>query len=163
MSGWHARQLLAEAPWSLLALVVGLLVLIAGAEQAGLFAGLGAGLLALASLGPAGVPLTVAWLALLANVINNLPAALVGTSALSQLAPGPARADLAAAAIVGINLGPNLTTIGSLATMLWLVLLRRRGLHVSVLEYVRVGGLVTLPALLVAAVSLWALAAPSGP
>ncbi len=162
VSGWHAHQLLAEAPWSLLALVVGLLVLIAGAEQVGLFASLGAGLLALASLGPAGVPLTVASLAVLANVINNLPAALVASSALRQLAAGPAQADLAAAAIVGVNLGPNLTTIGSLATMLWLVLLRRRGLHVSVVEYLRVGAVVTVPALLVAAASLWALAALLG-
>lgn len=59
-----------------------------------------------------------------------------------------AREDLTAAAIVGVNLGPNLTTVGSLATMLWLVLLRRRGLEVSATAYLRVGGLVTLPALL---------------
>ena len=57
--------------------------------------------------------------------------------------------------MVGVNLGPNLTTIGSLATMLWLVLLRRRGLEVSALEYVRVGALVTLPTLLLAATALW--------
>ncbi|MBV9597222.1 MAG: hypothetical protein JOZ87_10180 [Chloroflexi bacterium] len=47
--------------------------------------------------------------------------------------------NLVAAVIVGVNLGPNLTTIGTLATMLWLLLLRRRGLQVSALEYVRSG------------------------
>jgi arsenical pump membrane protein len=162
VSGWQPREVVFEAPWSLLALVIGLLVLTAGAEQAGLFAGLSGGLV-LASHGPAGVPLTVAALALLANLINNLPAALVATSSLGRLPPGPAQADLAAAVMVGVNLGPNLTTIGSLATTLWLVLLRRRGLHVSVIEYLRVGALITMPALVLTAASLWALAWVLGP
>ena len=51
----------------------------------------------------------------------------LAASALGGLPSGIERSDLAAAVIVGVNLGPNLTTIGSLATMLWLVLMRRRG------------------------------------
>jgi arsenical pump membrane protein len=48
-----------------------------------------------------------------------------------------------------------LTTIGSLATMLWLVLMRRRGVEVSTLAYLRVGTVTTVPALLAAAAGLW--------
>jgi arsenical pump membrane protein len=51
-----------------------------------------------------------------------------------------------------------LTTIGSLATMLWLVLMRRRGLEVSTLAYLRVGVLTTVPALLAAAAGMWVVA-----
>jgi arsenical pump membrane protein len=96
-------------------------------------------------------------MALLANVINNLPASLVAATALGGLPAGVDRSNLVAAVIVGVNLGPNLTTIGSLATMLWLVLLRRRGLEISTLEYVRIGGLVTVPALAVAVGALWVI------
>jgi arsenical pump membrane protein len=91
----------------------------------------------------------------MANMINNLPAALVAASALTGLPPDQTRANLVAASIVGVNLGPNLTTIGSLATMLWLLLLRRRGLDVSAWAYLRIGAAVTVPALLAAAGGLW--------
>jgi arsenical pump membrane protein len=78
------------------------------------------------------------------------------------VAPGPSRDDLSAALLVGVNLGPNLTTIGSLATMVWLVLLRRLGIVVSTGEYLRVGALTTLSALLAAAAALWVVVRVSG-
>jgi arsenical pump membrane protein len=53
--------------------------------------------------------------------------------------------------LAGNALGPNLTLLGSLATMLWLVLLRDRGLNISAWDYVRVGLIVTPPMLLAAA------------
>jgi arsenical pump membrane protein len=109
-------------------------------------------------LGAAGLPLATLGLAALANVLNNLPAALVAASALGDLRPGLERSDLAASVILGVNLGPNLTTVGSLATMLWLVLMRRRGVEVSALDYLRVGVVTTLPALLAAAAGLWLVA-----
>ncbi len=56
----------------------------------------------------------------------------------------------------GADLGPNLTTVGSLATMLWLVILRRRGLEVSTRQYFRLG-VTFVPALLVlGSVLIWA-------
>ena len=53
-----------------------------------------------------------------------------------------------AALLVGVDLGPNLSVTGSLATMLWLVALRREGEHVSALDFLRVGALVMPPALI---------------
>jgi arsenical pump membrane protein len=144
-----------DIPWSLLGLVAGLLLLVGGAEQANLFAPLVGAISAAARQGPNGLPGLVVGTAVLANVVNNLPAAVVSASALSTLPSGADRSNLVAAVIVGVNLGPNLTTIGSLATMLWLLLLRRRGLNVSPLEYLRVGAVVTVPALAVAAATLW--------
>jgi arsenical pump membrane protein len=155
VAGWQPHALLGEVPWTLFPLLAGLLLLVNGAERAGLVAPLVHMVEAFADLGSTGLPLAALGMAVLANVLNNLPAALIAASALGGLAPGIERSDLAAAVIVGVNLGPNLTTIGSLATMLWLVLLRRRGVEVSALTYFRVGVVTTAPALLAAAAGLW--------
>jgi arsenical pump membrane protein len=130
-------------------------LLVGGAERVHLFAPVERAVQASADLGPSGSPVLVLLLALLSNCINNLPAALVTGSALGAVQPGLERTDLVSAAIIGVNLGPNLTTIGSLSTMLWLLLLRRGGIAVSILDYLRVGTVVTLPALLAAAAGLW--------
>ena len=155
VAGADVGRVARDIPWSLLGLVAGLLLLVGGAEQANLFAPLVGAIAAAALQGPNGLPGLVVGTAVLANVVNNLPAAVVSASALSTLPSGADRSNLVAAVIVGVNLGPNLTTIGSLATMLWLLLLRRRGLNVSPLEYLRVGAVVTVPALTVAAATLW--------
>ncbi|MBV9170855.1 MAG: arsenic transporter [Chloroflexi bacterium] len=157
VAGWDLRGLARQVPWSVLGLVAGLLLLVGGAEQANLFEPLVRAIETASTHGANGLPGLVVTTAILANVINNLPGALVAATALSNLSSGVDRGNLVAAVIVGVNLGPNLTTIGSLATMLWLLLLRRRGLQVSALEYVRVGGVVTVPALALAAAALWVI------
>ncbi len=155
VAGWQPRALLQEVPWTLFPLLAGLLLLVGGAERIGLFAPFVDMVEQSARLGPTGLPLAALGMAALANAVNNLPAALVAASALGGLPSSIERSDLAAAVIVGVNLGPNLTTIGSLATMLWLVLMRRRGLEVSALTYFQVGVATTVPALLAAAAGLW--------
>jgi arsenical pump membrane protein len=88
--------------------------------------------------------------AVLANVVNNLPAVLVLLPAVAGR-PGPVLAML-----IGVNIGPNLTYAGSLATLLWRRLLHERDVDVDLAEFTRLG-LVTVPAALAAAtVSLWA-------
>jgi arsenical pump membrane protein len=158
VAGFEPRALLGEVPWTLFPLLAGLLLLVGGAERIGLVAPFVRMVEASAGLGSNGLPIAALGMAALANVLNNLPAALVATSALGSLAPGVERSDLAAAVIVGVNLGPNLTTIGSLATMLWLVLMRRRGVEISALSYFRVGVVTTVPALLAATAGLWVAA-----
>src|SRR5439155_12039721 len=93
--------------------------------------------------------------ALGANLLNNVPAALVLVAALGRAASPSIQPTLVAGTLVGADLGPNLTTVGSLATMLWLLLLRRRGLAVSSLEYFKIGILITPPMLLAAALAIW--------
>jgi arsenical pump membrane protein len=89
--------------------------------------------------------------AALANVINNLPAVLV----LVPLA-APSGAGAILAVLLGVNIGPNLTYTGSLATLLWRRVLRQQGSGPSLREFTRLG-LLTVPAGLVLAVlSLWA-------
>ncbi len=154
VGAWEPREVAREVPWALFPLFAGLLLLVNGAEHAGIFSRLVDAIAASARLTVA-APAIIFGTAVLANTINNLPAALVAGSALAGLPPEVLRGDLVAGVLVGVNLGPNLTTAGSLATMLWLLLLRRRGVEISARSYVQVGVVVTLPALAAASVGLW--------
>jgi arsenical pump membrane protein len=88
------------------------------------------------------------------NVVNNVPMTLLSLSLIAH-SSGAVREALAYGTLVGANVGPTLTTFGSLATMLWLALIRKRGLDVSSLAYARIA-LLTTPAVLVAAtIALW--------
>jgi arsenical pump membrane protein len=91
--------------------------------------------------------------AVLANVVNNLPATLV---LLPLVAPSGPVAILAV--LLGVNIGPNLTYVGSLSNLLWRSILRRHDVDAGVGEYTRLG-LCTVPvALVVAVLTLWASA-----
>ncbi|GAA4823598.1 SLC13 family permease [Streptomyces ziwulingensis] len=88
--------------------------------------------------------------AVLANLINNLPAVLALLPLAAPLGPGPVLAVL-----IGVNLGPNLTYVGSLATLLWRRILHDHGSAADLGRFTRLG-LATVPATLVAAtVALW--------
>ena len=89
------------------------------------------------------------------NLINNVPmvAVMSATIPTVQHASQPA---LVYGTLIGCDLGPNLTVVGSLATMIWILLLRQRGVEVSALRYARVGIIVT-PLMLLASSLLLAL------
>ena len=142
--------LLEHVSWSVLPLVAGLFVLVAGVVQTGLVAALTEALRAAAHAAPR----ETAWgagaiVAFASNLMNNLPAGLVaGTAANSGAMPGGVRSAIA----IGIDLGPNLSVTGSLATILWLAALRREGEHVSAWQFLRVGAL-AMPLALIAALA----------
>lgn len=142
---------------SLLLYVAGLLVLVRGVEAVGLTTAV-VGWLTTALRGPfeavaAGALAT----AVGANLINNVPAVLVVLSgAGAGHLPGPVRLPFLLGTQVGADLGPNLTPVGSLSTMLWLVIVRRRGVELSTLQYLKLGAVVTPATLLVAVLCLGA-------
>ena len=107
----------------------------------------------------AAVMIGTAGAALGTNLINNVPMAVVLTSALhsTQYAALNTRLGFIAATIFGCDLGPNLTTVGSLATVLWLLILRRRNIEVSGLDYFKVGIVVTPLMLAAGALTIWLL------
>src|SRR5690606_9592496 len=94
--------------------------------------------------------------ALGSNLINNLPMVLVAVDSLTApLAAGQVGMGSVYAALLGTNLGPNLTVIGSLATMLALSIIGSKGLQVSGVQYLKVGA-VTVPLMLLGSVlGLW--------
>lgn len=156
LGGWGGRGRLARArehvSVGVLVYVAGLFVLIAALEQVGLTAGVAGWSRDLVRSGPAAVVAGALAAAIGSNAVNNVPAATFLLSAWGGLHPG-LRVPLLAGTLLGADLGPNLTPVGSLSTMLWLVAVRRRGIEVSAVDYLRVGA-VTTPVLLVAAGAL---------
>ncbi len=145
--------LVGEIGWPIFGFIAGMLSVVQALEDSGVTAGLARDLLSLGRGSHiAEISVAVVGSALGANLINNLPMALVMTSAIHAVhATGTTRLDLIYGTIVGCDLGPNLTHLGSLATLIWLLFLRRKGLDVSVWQYFRIG-LIVMPPLLAAAI-----------
>ena len=136
--------------WPLFVFVVGMFVVVRGFEQVWL-----ARLAVTLPADPARALLAASLgTAVGSNVVNNVPMTLLALSVVKG-AQGPAREPLLYGTVVGANIGPTLTTFGSLATMLWLTLVRRRGVDVSTRDYLGVSA-VTTPVVLAAAIAaLW--------
>jgi arsenical pump membrane protein len=136
--------------WSTFVLLAGLFVLLDAVTRAGLVGWALTGLHDAARDGPLATIAAAAFgTAVASNILNNLPVAIISGTLAAHAGSGPLRY----AFIAGVDLGPNLTTTGSLATILWLAVLRERGLEVSPLEYLRLG-LSVVPAMLLTT-SLW--------
>lgn len=134
-------RLRGEISWSLFVFISGMFLVVRGVEDLGLTAAFGRALLALAGTSQLrAVLLVTGGTALGANLINNVPMALVMTSALQAVqVPAGTHTGLIYATILGADLGPNLTTVGSLATILWVLILRRKGLEISTVQYFKLG------------------------
>ena len=146
-----------EISWPIFAFIAGMLVIVQGVENLGLTSGFGRWLSAISGGQAWGaVGSSVFGAAIGSNAINNVPMALVLISSIRDLAAhGPLADMFVYGTIIGADLGPNITTVGSLATILWLLILRRKGVEVSPLQYFRLGIVVTPVLLLVAAAALW--------
>ena len=146
--------------WSIFGFIAGMAIVVRSIEHTGLTALFGKWLLQLSGSNSFGaVMVGTAGAALGTNLINNIPMAVVMTSALGSLQHEPTAVQhgFLAATIFGCDLGPNLTTVGSLATVLWLLILRRQGIDVSGLDYFKIGVIVTPIMLLAGALTIWRL------
>jgi arsenical pump membrane protein len=141
-------ELVKGISWGVLPLVAGLFVLVEALGRTGVtddLAGLLGDLVRWSATGAAWVAGAV--LAVGCNLVNNLPAGLLAGRVVEAAAvPEPVRA----AVLIGVDLGPNLSVTGSLATILWLTALRREGLRVGAWRFLKLGALVMPPALLLA-------------
>ena len=138
--------------WSVIPLVAGLFVLVQGIESTGVFGTLS---LALENVSANGVvPSSFAagtGLGLICNLVNNLPLGLMSGAIVQQAHVSHV---VAGAVLLGVDLGPNLSVTGSLATILWLLELRKEGEHVTGWEFLKLGCLVMPPALILSLASL---------
>jgi arsenical pump membrane protein len=140
--------------WSVLPLVAGLFVLVEALSSAGAVRLGGEAVARIASLSRAAGLLAASFgIAALSNLVNNLPSGLL-TSATLQNAGAPE--NIRHALLIGVDLGPNLSVTGSLATILWLVALRREKEHVSAWTFFKVGVLVMPPTLFLSTLALLA-------
>jgi arsenical pump membrane protein len=134
--------------WGILPLVAGLFVLVEALQKTGVTDDLAGLLRDLVQRSAASAAWAVAAvLAVGCNLVNNLPAGLLAGRVV-QLAQ--VHEHVRAAVLIGVDLGPNLSITGSLATILWLTALRREGLRVSAWSFLKLGAAVMPPALILA-------------
>jgi arsenical pump membrane protein len=143
---------LSDVSWSVLPLVAGLFILVEGLNRTGVLPAL-AGVLKQASIA---APQVTSWIAggvvaVGSNLLNNLPVGLIAATT-SQTAQVPRH--VLSAILIGVDLGPNLSVTGSLATILWLIVLRREGEHVGAVQFLKLGLIVMPPALLLSLAAL---------
>ena len=145
------RRVLREAPWQVVTFSLGMYLVVYGLKNAGLTHHL---TLAFNQLGESGLWATTlgtgVLAALLSSVMNNMPGVLLGALSIqASEASGVIREAMIYANVIGSDLGPKITPIGSLATLLWLHVLARKGIRITWGYYFKVGLILTLPILLV--------------
>jgi arsenical pump membrane protein len=146
--------------WSIFGFIAGMFIVVRAIEDTGLTTMFGNWLIHLSGGTSFGAVIVgTAGAALGTNLINNVPMAVVMVSALGgiQHAAPALQHGFLAATMFGCDLGPNLTTVGSLATVLWLLILRQRDVDVSGLDYFKIGVVVTPLMLLAGALTIWLL------
>lgn len=150
------RGVLRHAPWSVVVFSLGMYLVVYGLSHAGLTEGLSQWFAAFAATGVWGASLgTGISMAVLSAGLNNLPAVLIGSLAIEGSgATGTVHTAMVYANIIGCDLGPKFTPIGSLATLLWLHVLARKHIVIGWGYYLRVGLVLTTPVLLLTLLAL---------
>ncbi len=143
---------LRDVAWGVLPLVAGLFILVQGVEQTGALRVLVTMLHEAAAAAPRETSVVAGGIvALASNLLNNLPTGLIAAT-VGQAADVPIQ--VTAGLLIGVDLGPNLSVTGSLATILWLIALRREGEAVTAWQFLKLGIVVMPPALLAALLAL---------
>lgn len=146
------KDLVKGIAWSVLPLVAGLFVIVEALDQAGALHRAVAALRAIEHWPKLEAALVSSFgVAFLSNLMNNLPSGLISAAAIKG---AHVTGYLRDAVLIGVDLGPNLSITGSLATILWLIAIRREGLHVGFWRFLKWGAIVMPPALLLSIVSL---------
>lgn len=151
------REVAGSISWGIIALVVGLFLVVQGVENAGLAALMER---ALAAASPGDGLLQIAGLAagtaLGSNLVNNIPMVVLSLGAMQPLVlDGTLGLTAVYAVVVGTSIGPNLTIVGSLATLIWLGISRSKGMKITATDYLKVGVIATPAILLAAILGLW--------
>ncbi len=149
-------KVLRGAPWQVVIFSIGMYLVVYGLRNAGLTDALGGLLDRAAQGGVWGAAFGTGILAaLLSSVMNNMPTVLVGALSIDATqATGAVKEAMIYANVIGCDLGPKITPIGSLATLLWLHVLGQKGIRIGWGYYFRVGATLTIPVLLVTLAAL---------
>lgn len=150
------RKVIKNAPWQIVIFSLGMYLVVYGLHNAGLTHALTALLGRFAEHGVWGAAMgTGITSALLSSIMNNMPTVLIGALSIQGThTSGVVQQAMIYANIIGSDLGPKITPIGSLATLLWLHVLASKNIRISWGYYFKVGSLLTLPILIVTLAAL---------
>jgi len=147
-------KMIKAAPWQVVWFSVGLYVVVYGLKNAGLTDIIASWIVSLNAQGETVSVIGTGFLAAgISSIMNNVPTIMIMDIAIDQVGYAGNEA-LVYANILGSNLGPKMTPIGSLATLLWLHVLAQKGVKITWMEYMKVGVVITPPVLLVALLGL---------
>ncbi|WP_411879907.1 arsenic transporter [Polaromonas sp. YR568] len=150
------RKVMREAPWQIVVFSLGMYLVVYGLRNQGLTAYLAGWLDFFATGGIWGAAFGTGFLtAVLSSIMNNMPTVLVGALSIdASHATGAVKEAMVYANVIGSDLGPKITPIGSLATLLWLHVLARKGMTITWGYYFKVGVVLTVPVLTVTLAAL---------
>jgi len=145
-----------SAPWQIVLFSLGMYLVVYGLRNEGLTDQLGQVLAGLAQHGDVATATGTGFLvAGMSSVMNNMPTTLIAALGIDAAAiSGLSEQMMVYASIIGADLGPKITPIGSLATLLWLSVLDRKGMHIGWGTYFRVGIVLTVPVLIITLLAL---------